>query len=165
MRRLSISMRRGAAVTALSLVFALLCGCASAPKPAPEKSSAAPAVAANAKLFDRIGGKPALEAVTDEFLARVSQDERINASFAGAHLPRLRQRLIELFCVATGGPCTYTGRDMKSSHAGMGISGAQFDALAGHFVATLDKFKVPEREKNELIALVVPMKKDIVEEP
>src|SRR5258706_11856584 len=76
-------------------------------------------------LYDRLGGKPAIEAVVDEFLARVSQDERINASFAGSHLPRLRQRLVELVCKGTGGPCTYSGRDMKSVHAGMGITGAQ----------------------------------------
>jgi hemoglobin len=138
-------------------------------KPAPTGDAAAKPEAAaadpNAKLFDRLGGKPAIEAVVDDFLGRVSQDERINAGFAGSDVPRLRQRLVELLCAGTGGGCTYTGRDMKSVHAGMGVTSAQFDALAGHLVASLDKFKVPAKEKGELLAIVGPMKKDIVEEP
>lgn len=146
----------------------ILAACASAPKPAAEPAPAAALAAAapktDAKLYERLGGKPAIEAVVDDFLGRVSQDERINAQFAGAHLPRLRTRLIELICMASGGPCTYSGRDMKSSHKGMGITSAQFDAIAQDLVATLDKFKVPEREKNEILGLVGPMKKDIVEE-
>ncbi len=150
------------------VLFLALTGCATTPAADPAPAPAAePAKgpAANAKLFDRLGGKPAIEAVVDDFLARVSQDERINAPFAGAHVPRLRTRLVELICAGTGGGCTYSGRDMKTAHTGMGVTGAQFDALAGHLVATLDKFKVPEKEKGELLAIIGPMKKDIVEEP
>jgi hemoglobin len=145
----------------------VLTACAtSKPAPTPDPAPAAPAgPGPNAKLFDRLGGKPAIEAVVDDFLARVAGDERINAGFAGSDVPRLRQRLVELFCAGTGGGCTYSGRDMKTVHAGMGITAAQFDALAGHLVATLDKFKVPEKEKGELLAIVGPMKKDIVEGP
>lgn len=148
--------------TALLLTL-LCCACASskAAVPAAGSSSSPP----DTTLFGRLGGKPAIEAVIDDFLGRVSQDERINAMFAGAHLPRLRQRLIEQVCQASGGPCTYSGRDMKTAHAGMGITGAQFDALVGHLVATLDKFKVPEQEKGELLSVLGPMRGDIVEEP
>jgi hemoglobin len=128
-------------------------------------SSAKPAPAANLSLFERLGGKGAIEGVVDDFLARIAADERVNASFAGTNLPKLRQRLVELVCAGTGGPCTYSGRDMKTAHAGLGVTTAQFDALGGHFVAALDKFKVPEKEKGELLAIVLPMKKDIVEEP
>ncbi len=150
------------------LVFLLCCACAG-PKAAekndaPDSQSGAGGTAGKT-LFERLGGKPAIEAVVDDFLGRVSQDERINASFAGAHLPRLRQRLVEQVCQASGGPCTYSGRDMKTVHAGMGITGAQFDALVGHLVATLDKFKVPEKEKGELLSVLGPMRGDIVEEP
>lgn len=153
--------------TALLLVF--LAGCATTPAadpgPSPTADPTPKGPPANAKLFDRLGGRPAIEAVVDDFLGRVSQDERINAGFAGAHVPRLRTRLIELICAGTGGGCTYSGRDMKTVHTGMGVTSAQFDALAGHLVATLDKFKVPEKEKSELLAIIGPMKKDIVEEP
>jgi hemoglobin len=116
-------------------------------------------------LFDRLGGMPAVEAVVDELFARIAADPKLNASFAGAPIPRTRRRLIEFVCAAAGGPCTYSGRDMKAAHAGMGVSSAQFDALAGHLVAALDKLKVPEKEKAELLALVAPTKADIVEEP
>ena len=116
-------------------------------------------------LFERLGGKPAIEAVIDDFLGRVAKDERINSGFAVGHVPRLRQRLVELVCWASGGPCVYSGRDMKSAHAGMKITNEQFDALVGHLVATLDKFKVPEREKGELLSVLGPMRGDIVEEP
>lgn len=159
-----------AAPTALLLLSAsvlLPTACAtSKPAPTADPAPAAPAgPGPNAKLFDRLGGKPAIEAVVDDFLARVAGDERINAGFAGSDVPRLRQRLVELFCAGTGGGCAYSGRDMKTVHAGMGVTSAQFDALAGHLVATLDKFKVPAKEKGELLAIVGPMKKDIVEEP
>ena len=137
--------------------------CATTPAPAP--AATAPATPPPPqKLFDRLGGKPAIEAVVDDFLVSVAGDERINASFAGAHLPRLRTRLVEQICQASGGPCVYSGRDMKTVHAGMGITSAQFDALAGHLVAALDKFKVPEKEKGELLSVVGPMKPAIVEE-
>lgn len=116
------------------------------------------------KLFDRLGGKAAVEAVIDDFLGRVAGDERINAGFAVGHVPRVRQRLVELVCAATGGPCTYSGRAMDVAHAGMKITNAQFDALVGHLVATLDKFKVPAAEKGELLALLGPMRSSIVEE-
>ncbi len=116
-------------------------------------------------LFDRLGGKGAIEAVIDDFLGRVAHDERINAGFAVGSVPRVRQRLVELVCAGTGGPCTYSGRDMKSAHAGMAITGAQFDALVGHLVASLEKFKVPAQEKGDLLAILGPMRSAIVEEP
>jgi hemoglobin len=114
-------------------------------------------------LYDRLGGKPAITAVVDDFVGRVAADNRINGKFATANIPRLKMMLVDQICAASGGPCTYTGRDMRSAHAGMGISGAEFDALVGDLVATLNKFKVPEREKNELLGALGPMKKDIVE--
>src|SRR5262245_55406160 len=109
-------------------VFLLLMAClacatsnSSGPAASTEPTSGSGGTAGKA-LFERLGGRAAIEAVVDDFLGRVSQDERINASFASAHLPRLRQRLVEQVCQASGGPCTYSGRDMKTVHAGMGIT-------------------------------------------
>jgi len=151
---------------AIAAVFlALACATSKSAEPPATESPGGSGGTAGKTLFDRLGGRPAIEAVIDDFLGRVAQDERINASFAGAHLPRLRQRLVEQVCSASGGPCTYSGRDMKTVHAGMGITGAQFDALVGHLVATLDKYKVPEKEKGELLSVLGPMRGDIVEEP
>ena len=116
-------------------------------------------------LYERLGGKPAITAVVDDFVGRVAADSRINGRFANTNIPRLKMMLVDQICAASGGPCTYTGRDMKSAHAGMGITGAEFDALVGDLVATLNSFKVPEREKNELLGALGPMKKDIAERP
>lgn len=128
-------------------------------------SSPAGTTAAERSLYDRLGGKTAITAVVDDFVGRVAGDTRINGKFANANIPRLKSMLVDQICQASGGPCTYTGRDMKSTHAGMGVSSSDFDALVGDLVATLNKFKVPEREKNELLGALGPMKGDIVERP
>jgi hemoglobin len=120
---------------------------------------------AEKSLYERLGGKPAITAVVDDFVGRVAADSRINGKFANADIPRLKMLLVEQICQASGGPCTYTGRSMKATHAGMGVSSADFDALVGDLVTTLNKFKVPEREKNELLGALGPMKGDIVEKP
>lgn len=116
-------------------------------------------------LYDRLGGKPAITAVVDDFVGRVAADNRINGKFANTDIPRFKMLLMEQICHTSGGPCTYTGRSMKATHAGMGVSSSDFDALVGNLVATLNKFKVPEREKSELLGALGPMKGDIVEKP
>lgn len=118
--------------------------------------------ATQSSLYERLGKKEAITAVANDFVNRVAVDSRINGKFANANIPRLKALLVEQICEASGGPCTYTGRDMKTTHAGLAITSEQFDALVGDLVATLNKFKVPEREKNELLGALGPMKKDIV---
>ncbi len=119
-------------------------------------------------LYDRLGGTPAITAVVDEFVTRVAADKRINRYFAAAasdptRLKAFKGKLVDQICQASGGPCTYTGKDMKSAHMGMGISGAEFDALVEDLVGALDKFKVGAREKDQLLGALGPMKGDIVE--
>lgn len=119
------------------------------------------------KLYERLGGKPAITAVVDEFVARVAADTKINRYFGAAasdpaRMASFKAKLVDQICAATGGPCTYTGKNMKDAHAGMGIAGAEFDALVGDLVGALDKFKVPEKEKGELLGALGPMKADIV---
>src|SRR5580765_8701479 len=113
-------------------------------------------------LYDRLGGKDAIVAVVDDFVGNVAADNRINRYFARTDIPRLKRNLVDQICSATGGPCTYTGRDMKTAHAGMGVTNADFDALVGDLVKTLDKFKVPEKEKGELLGILGPMRPSIV---
>jgi hemoglobin len=81
------------------------------------------------------------------------------------HIPSLKIQVVNQLCEATGGPCKYAGRDMKMSHAGLEITSREFDIGVEDLVATLDKLKVGEREKKELLALLGPMKKDIVQKP
>lgn len=119
-------------------------------------------MAPKASLYDRLGGKPAITAVVDDFVGNVAADDRINHFFAHTNIPRLKMLLVEQICAGTGGPCTYTGRDMKTTHQGMGVTDADFDALVGDLVKSLDKFKVPDKEQGELLAILGPMKPQIV---
>ena len=116
-------------------------------------------------LYERLGGQPAVEAVVDEFLKRVAADKRINGRFVNTDLPRLRGLLVEFVCSATGGPCKYTGRDMRSAHAGMQLVDEEFSALVEDLVGALDKFNVPKAEKDELLGALGPLAKDIVNPP
>ena len=117
---------------------------------------------AQPSLYERLGGKPAITAVIDDFIGNVAADTRINKRFAGTDVPRLKTMLVDQVCEATGGPCKYTGRNMRDAHAGMKITDAEFNALVEDLVKSLDKFKVPAREKNELLGVLGPMKTDIV---
>lgn len=148
----------------VAAIAATVAGCESMESSSgPMASGSGMSAADSRSLYDRLGGKPAITAVVDDFVARVAADNRINGKFANANIPRLKTMLVDQICQASGGPCAYTGRDMKATHAGMGINGGEFDALVGDLVATLNKFKVGEREKNDLLGALGPMKKDIVQ--
>ena len=113
-------------------------------------------------LYDRLGGKDAIVAVVDDFVGNVAADKRINRFFARTDIARRKQDLVVQICSGTGGPCFYTGRDMKSAHAGMGVTSGHFNALVQDLQKTLRKFKVPKQEQGELLAVLGPMKRDIV---
>ena len=121
--------------------------------------------AAKQSLYERLGGKPAITAVIDQFVSNVANDKRISDRFATTDISRLKKNLVDQVCSASGGPCTYSGRDMKTTHAGMNITTADFNALVEALTASLDKFKVADADKKELLGILGPMKKDIVEIP
>ena len=114
-------------------------------------------------MFDRLGGKDAVVAVIDDFVGRAAADSRINGKFARTDVPRLKAMLVEQVCAATGGPGPYTGRGMRDTHDGMGVTAGEFDALVADLVATLDAFKVPATEQQELLGTLGPLRSDIVE--
>jgi hemoglobin len=114
-------------------------------------------------LYDRLGGKDAIVAVIDAFVARAAADRRINAKFARTDVPRLKAMLVAQVCAATGGPETYTGRGMRETHDGMGVTAGEFDALVADLVATLGEFKVPAPEQQQLLGILGPLRADIVE--
>ena len=121
-----------------------------------------PVQAQEKSLYDRLGGRDAIVAVVDDFVGNVAANPRINGFFANTDIPRLKRLLVEQICAGSGGPCAYTGRDMKTAHLGMGVRDEHFGALVGDLVKTLDKFKVPAKEKTELLSVLGPMKLDIV---
>jgi len=117
-------------------------------------------------LYERLGGYNAIAAVVDDFIGKLITDKQFERFFVGHSTDskkRIRQHILDQFCAAAGGPCIYTGRTMKDSHAGLGISEAEWNAAAKHLVATLDKFKVGAEEKKELLDFVTSLKGDIVE--
>ena len=113
-------------------------------------------------LFERLGGADAIKAVVDEFVANVAADTRVNSFFANTDIEKLKGHLRDQICAATGGGCTYTGRDMKTTHTGMNITEDQFNAVVEDLVKALDKFSVPQAEKDELLGALGGMKGDIV---
>jgi hemoglobin len=124
------------------------------------------AAAQDKSLYQRLGGYDAIAAVTDEFIGRLTADEQLKrffVVFSTDSRMRTRQHVIDLVCKATGGPCVYTGREIRTAHAGAGITKSDWDRSVAIFVETLNKFKVPEREQKELAGLVTPLEKDIVE--
>jgi len=116
-------------------------------------------------LYHRLGGYDAIAAVTDDFIGRLAGDPQLKRFFTGLSADsqkKLRQHVVDFLCSATGGPCVYTGRDMRTAHTGLGITEEDWNIAVKHLVATLDKFKVPDKEKNEVLGAVSGLKGDIV---
>lgn len=129
-------------------------------------SALAQAAPQKASLYKRLGGYDAVAAVVDDFIGRLIADPQLSRFFVGhgnESKARIRQLIVDQLCAATGGPCVYLGRDMKTAHAGLAITEADWEATVKHLVATLDKFKVPAAEKDEVLAAISSFKKDIVE--
>lgn len=117
-------------------------------------------------LYQRLGGYDAIAAVTDDFITRLTTEPQFTRFFAGFSTDskkRIRQHIVDQLCEATGGPCIYTGRSMKVVHGGLGITQRDWDVTVKLLVSSLDKFKVPQREKDELLTALSQLKPDIVE--
>ena len=143
-------------VIAVSVFLIGLASCA--------KKSEPTAMAQKASLYNRLGGKDAITAVVDQFVANVAADPRVNAMFAGVDIPHFKQCLVDQICEGTGGPCKYMCRTMKDTHAGLGCTQDNFNAIVEDLVAALNKFNVPQQEQNELLGILGPMQSDIVQQ-
>ncbi len=113
-------------------------------------------------LYDRLGGKPVIDAVTTQTLAQVSGDPAVNQSFKGVNLKKLQAKLADHICALTGGGCDYKGDNMKDAHAGLKITEKEFYSMVEALRTALDSNGVGEREKNELLRILAPMKRDVV---
>jgi hemoglobin len=165
-----------------AVVLALIIGCGggskkptTTPPPNPNTPDPKPAVSDNTppkqepppppaakSLYERLGKTEAITAVVGEFVANTTTDDVIKDRFFNVDADNLKKLLVEFVCMATGGPCKYEGRDMATTHASMELTDEEFNALAGDLVKALDKFKVPDKEKNELIGAIGPLKPQIV---
>jgi hemoglobin len=113
-------------------------------------------------LYARLGQRPGIEAVMTDFVYRVMRDRRINKRFEQADGKALIAKLTDQVCQASGGPCQYAGKDMKTAHAGMKISDREWNITGGHIVAAMRAKKVGRKEQQEVLALLTSMKGDIV---
>jgi hemoglobin len=116
-------------------------------------------------LYKRLGGREGIAVVVGDFTATMAADPRVNARFKGMKPPeveRFKSNLADQICEATGGPCSYVGKDMKTAHKGMNITEAEWNAGVENLVKALDKHNVPAGSKQELLGILGPMKKDIV---
>ncbi len=150
-------------VLSLLLFSGLLAACATTePQPAPT-------------LYQRIsvkdgtgtlrGGRDAIALVVDDFVVNVVADDRTKARFSGlqpAQVAQLKSRLSDQICEAAGGPCGYYGGSMKDVHKGMKITETEWNATVEALVKAMDKYKIGAKEKDDILAAVGPMKKDIV---
>jgi hemoglobin len=144
-----------------AMLLALLCGTLVA-----NSLVQAQATGAAPAFYKRLGGYDAIAAVTDDFLGRLAGDKQMSRFFVGVSadsLRKLRQHVVDQLCEATGGPCYYFGRSMKTVHAGLGITESDWQLAVKHLTATLDRFKVAEKERGEVLTLFSSLKSDIVE--
>lgn len=119
-------------------------------------------------LYERLGGVYAIASVVNDFIDLLYVNDVLNANPAikeareRVPLPGLKYRVTSMVCQATGGPCTYTGRSMKEAHQHLNITESEWQAMLVDFQRVLNNYQVPQREQNELIAIVESTKKDIV---
>ena len=116
-------------------------------------------------LYKRLGGREGIALVVGDFVTNMAVDSRVNARFKdmkGPETEKLKSNLADQICDATGGPCSYLGRDMKTTHKGMKITDSEWNATVENLVKALDKNKVDPKDKTELLGVLAPMKADIV---
>ena len=119
-------------------------------------------------LYERLGGLRGIAVVVDDFIDRLvvnktlNKNPAINAGRKSSPAPYLKVQVSQLMCEVTGGPCKYTGRAMKESHAHLNISEKEWDVMASEFKKSLDKYKVPAAEQKEIFDIVGKTKTDIV---
>ena len=134
----------------------------------PALASAQQTQAAGPTLYQRLGGYDAIAAVTDDFIGQLATDSTEKKFFVGLgddSKARIRQHVVDQLCAATGGPCIYLGRDMKTAHKGLNITEDDWKIAVNDLTASLNKFKVGQREQSELLGALTKIKPDIVTGP
>lgn len=133
---------------ALTIIFSVLAGCASAPQ--------------QDQLYRDLGGQPGIEKLVDAFLDNIANDDRIFHFFKDTKIDHFRRMIIEQFCNVSGGPCQYTGDTMEKSHGGMHINEAQFNALVEDLQLAMERERVSVSAQNRLLKILAPMRPQII---
>jgi hemoglobin len=151
-----------AAALSFAVVFS---AAAQSPEPAlqdPTAPNPAPVHPELQGVFEDFGGEAGLTVLMDDFMAIMLEDPRMRPFFEKTDQVRVKRQLVEQFCAILGGGCTYTGRDMKSSHVGLGIDRADFNALVEDLQIAMDRNGVPFRSQNKLLAILAPMHREVI---
>lgn len=151
--------------TMLAVTLATTLGAVALPtfaQTSPAQGNPTQSTAANDSLYQALGAKPGLEALMGVFVAGLKADGRIGAQFKDTKSSYLQEQLVDQFCVVSGGPCTYKGADMKTSHANMEITKNQFNALVEVLQVAMDKQGIPFATQNQLLARLAPMHRDVI---
>lgn len=127
----------------------------------PTAANPAPADPSLLPVYKEFGEIAGLTALMDDFMVILLADERTRPFFKDADQPKIKKLLAEQFCVILGGPCSYSGRDMKSSHKGLDIGRGHFNALVEDLQIAMDKRGIPFRAQNKLLAKLAPMHREI----
>jgi len=134
------------------VLIALLVGCAQQP-PAPPRDDS---------LYDALGERKGINSIVEGMLLNIARDDRIVEHFKKIDIVRLRDKLVEQFCVEVGGPCVYTGDTMAESHKGQHLTPSDFNALVEDLIDSMDALKIPVPTQNRLIARLAPMRGDVI---
>jgi len=167
MSSLSSRLRFVALMTAIAVALPVMAVAADATtSTTPTKTTTTSKSTKQKTLYTQLGSKKGITAVVDDFVANLQKDTRVQSFFAATfadpqRTAAFKTHLVDQICQASGGPCKYTGKDMKTAHEGMGIKTEHFNAVVEDLTAALDKHKVPTDAKNQLIGVLGPMKPDI----
>ncbi len=121
------------------------------------------ASAADDSLYNRLGGEAGVVAISNTLIDRVVADPVMGPSFKDSKLSRIKTLLAEQICDLSGGPCHYSGDPMKEVHAGHHITEAMFYRMVDTLRDILRERQVDIRSTNQLLRLLAPMKRDVVE--
>jgi hemoglobin len=120
---------------------------------------------AGTSLYDRLGGGEGLRIMVGELVDRSASDPATGRSFAKTDLERIKRLLAEQLCQLSGGPCRYSGDDMRQVHGGLGITETEFYGMVGHLRAILDRHGIAQADKNALLAKLAPMAREVIDPP
>lgn len=115
-----------------------------------------------ASLYERLGGEKQIRAIAATILDNHLENSAINARYKDSDREKLIQVVTEFVCAGTGGPQTYTGKDMLTTHRGMNINETEYLAVIDDIMAALDSHGVGEREKQEMLMIAYSLKSDIL---
>ena len=113
-------------------------------------------------LYDEIGGKPTIEAITNNFIDEISFNKDIYRYFEKTNITRFREKFIEHLCVNTGGPCTYTGDTMLKVHQGQNINETDFNLTVDLLVNAMDRAGLTYPQQNQVLKVLAPMRGEML---